>query len=309
VTVLARRHVEPTKKPVIAPMWGKEGHALVASIAQSFLGSNATSSCKTLLPDVSGDLSQIASWADSVDHTAAYSWSAVLHYINTPDWDCNYNRSRDCVDESGDVNFCVDMAIQNYTSRLMDSSISSDQMSEALKFLVHFVGDIHQPLHVGFTSDEGGNSQSGQFIDTNNIKLHAIWDTAIIQKRIDDDFNGSQSDYLSSLLQRIAPGGDFAANLTAWQSCQSDGGDNNHVGACTIQWASEGIGYACTNSYVEADGVTKITDGFDLELDYYTRNLPIVELRLAQAGVRLGNVLNQIWPSPSCSHHPRISVD
>jgi hypothetical protein len=87
-------------------------------------------------------------------------------------------------------------AIQNYTKRILDKSLSDLDRGEALMFLVHFVGDIHQPLHTGFTTDQGGNLQKGTFCGVKGRKLHQIWDDDMISKRIKDDFNGDNAAYM-----------------------------------------------------------------------------------------------------------------
>lgn len=83
-----------------------------AAIAEGYLSSNSTAGCANLLPEVDGDISLVASWADdwARDH---YPWSGQLHYINTPDWKCTYEQSRDCFGGTdGAPMACVDGAIQ-----------------------------------------------------------------------------------------------------------------------------------------------------------------------------------------------------
>jgi len=271
------------------PLWGPTGHITVATIAQGLLNQHATQQVLKLLPDNQGQLAQIANWADQVKDEPAYEWSKPLHYINTPAWKCDYERSRDCISD-GATNYCVDTAIQNYTARVQDSSISFDQQNEALKFLTHFVGDIHQPLHVGFTQDEGGNTLNGKFLDT-STNLHDVWDTYIIDELITKDFNGNDTELPAYLLQQIQSGM-YHGNVSMWEKCSSSTPDQ----ACSPEWAMESVVLACDYSYVEADGKTHIADNFDLQSDYYTRNYPIVESQLAKGGVRLANVLNSIWP-------------
>jgi len=266
--------------------WGPVGHATVASIALALIAPSTMKELKVLLPQQNGDISLIASWADQVKNEKAYAWSGVLHYINTVDWACVYDYDTDCVDA-----ICVDGAIQNYTSRLVDSSISAAQQSEALKFLVHFVGDIHQPLHVGFTTDEGGNTEKGTFLGGKSETLHAIWDTAIIMQRLNDTFDNNQTEYANYLVQEITTG-KWKSQSLFWLLCNDT---TRPYGACSDDWASESISLACSYSYVEADGKTKITNGFSLENDYYERNWPIIDLQLAKGGVRLANVLDNLF--------------
>ena len=146
--------------------WGAEGHGIIARLAQSELTASVSSWVQDLLPwHWNGSLSSMASWADSIIHansnptgSANWQWSRPLHYINTPDWSCAYHVDRDCVN-----NVCIDGAVRNYTKRLAEE-LDRTQQQEALYFLIHFVGDMHQPLHIGFTSDYGGNSVEGRSI-------------------------------------------------------------------------------------------------------------------------------------------------
>jgi len=147
--------------------WGFDGHALVARIAQTLLTDESATFVRDYLPsDVSGDMSLVASWADTILYPDTdpdylnWQWSKPLHYVNTKDWACVYNRQNDCNWTSGQR--CVDGAIQNYTRRLANSQQDPIQRQEALQFLIHFIGDVHQPLHAGFVDDRGGNSIRGR---------------------------------------------------------------------------------------------------------------------------------------------------
>jgi hypothetical protein len=109
----------------------------------------------------------IASWADNILYPDTdpdylnWQWSKQLHYVDTQDWACVYDREKDCNWTSGQR--CVDGAIQNYTGRLADSQEDPIQREQALQFLIHFIGDAHQPLHAGFAGDRGGNEIHGKF--------------------------------------------------------------------------------------------------------------------------------------------------
>jgi len=147
--------------------WGPDGHALVARIAQTLLTDESTTFVRNHLPsNVSGNMSMVASWADSILYKDTdpdylnWQWSRQLHYVDTKDWACVYDRQNDCNWTSGQR--CVDGAIQNYTKRLADSQQDATQRQEALQFLIHFIGDAHQPLHAGFKGDLGGNEIHGK---------------------------------------------------------------------------------------------------------------------------------------------------
>lgn len=118
-------------------------------------------------------LASIASWADDYRETSAGSWSAPFHFIDAqdnPPSSCNVDYSRDCGSTG-----CSISALANYTQRVADGRLSAENTAEALKFLVHFVGDITQPLH-DESYEVGGNDISVTF---NGYKdnLHADWDT------------------------------------------------------------------------------------------------------------------------------------
>jgi len=255
--------------------WGPVGHEVVASIAQDLLSSDVASQVNNIL---NGDsLSDVANWADQVKGQKAYSWSAILHYVDTDDWACNYKKSRDCGDDN-----CVTGAIANYTDRLTDSSLPDKQITEALKFLVHFTGDIHQPLHVGFKGDEGGNTIRGTF-EGSSDSLHYVWDTDMIEKHLNDDFNNDQDQYVQYLQQQLSSA--FSGNVSTWQYCPDSSG------SCPDTWASDTVQYTCTQAYVDQNG-QKIPNGFTLGDDYYNFNVDVVDFQLIKGGVRLANLLN-----------------
>lgn len=151
--------------------FGRDGHALVADIAQSLLTNESSAFVNILLPSpINGNMSNVSVWADNILYSNTepnylnWQWSAPLHYVNTKDWSCIYDRQNDCNWTS--TQGCIDGAIQNYTNRLGDSQLDHTQLQEALQFIIHFIADAHQPLHGGFESDRGGNSI--------NCKYHII---------------------------------------------------------------------------------------------------------------------------------------
>lgn len=140
--------------------WGRVGHTIIARLAQSQLNEKALKWMRTHLTN---EMSEIAFWADSIHNSNdnvfnsnQWSWSKPLHYINTPTWNCNYVYERDCIDDR-----CIHGALNNYTARLMKYENNVNHQYDFF-FLVHFVGDVHQPLHAGFKDDAGGNGVSGK---------------------------------------------------------------------------------------------------------------------------------------------------
>ncbi len=143
--------------------WGPIGHSIVVRLAQSQLNDSAAEWIRSLTPwHWNGNLSAMASWADDILYPDAnptgygnWQWSRPLHFINTPDWKCDYKAERDCAHE-----VCIAGAVRNYTKRL-ENEWNEIQEKEALYFLIHYMGDIHQPLHTAFSTDRGGNNVRG----------------------------------------------------------------------------------------------------------------------------------------------------
>ncbi|KAL6848251.1 hypothetical protein ACP4OV_022379 [Aristida adscensionis] len=271
--------------------WGVGGHLMVCQIAQGRLSGAAAAAVKELLPSYAGgNLSSLCSWADDVKFR--YHWSAPLHYIDTPDDLCTYSYDRDCKDEDGVKGRCVAGAINNYTSQLLtyggssyssSSSLSSQyNLTQALLFLSHFIGDIHQPLHVGFTSDRGGNTIDVHWY-TRKTVLHHVWDNNIIETAEDDFYAGGLADYIDALTKNITMQGEWSEQVPSWEGC----GKNQT--ACPDIYATESITAACDWAYKGVDEDSTLDDA------YFSSRLPIVNKRLAQGGVRLAATLNRIF--------------
>lgn len=257
-----------------AHAWGNQGHQAVGYIAGQLLNSNAANSLNTILAGSS--LYDVATWADQIK--SSWTWSKALHYADTQDWACKYNAVTDCKN-----NICVVGAIFNYTNQLLDSSTSSNEQNIAAKFITHFLGDLTQPLHLGFIGDLGGNKISVTYVDGSSTNLHAVWDSSIIEQRL-NDFNNDVTSWASSLVANAS------SNAAAWSKCSTPG-----TVICPDEWAQESAQDACTDAYMHADGSTPIQDGDSLDPAYYTKNLPIIEQRIMKGGAYLATVMNYIF--------------
>ncbi|XP_074294062.1 endonuclease 2 [Silene latifolia] len=265
--------------------WGIDGHAAVCKIAQSRLSEGANAAVKDLLPDYAeGDLASVCSWADRVKFR--YHWSSPLHYINVPDSACDFQYARDCKDEDGVKDRCVAGAINNYTSQLLTSkdilAAQSAQynLTEALLFLSHLMGDIHQPLHVGHTSDKGGNTIDVHWYRRKTV-LHHVWDGSIIETEEETSYDTQLDELVDALEHNITR--KWADQVPEWESCSRD------TTTCPNIYASESIKAACDIAYKGVD------EDSTLEDEYFESRLPTVNIRLAQAGVRLAATLNNIF--------------
>ena len=157
--------------PLRVMAWGAQGHQVVATIALARLSAPARAEVDRLLSlEPGATLASIATWADENRDPPTASW----HYVNFPRNSCRYDAKRDCPDGQ-----CVVEAI-NRQAEVLASRAPDRERLLALKYVVHFVADVHQPLHAGHADDRGGNTyQLRAFGDGTN--LHALWDFGLIR--------------------------------------------------------------------------------------------------------------------------------
>lgn len=156
-----------------AQAWGPEGHMIVAQIAENQLSETAKKSINKLLEGQS--LASVANWADTIKGQSEWAHTKSWHYADVPD-----GETYDSVTHSPEGD--VITAIGQMVNVLKDQRSPLLEKQNAIKFIVHFAGDIHQPLHVGRPSDKGGNSIKLTF-DGNESNLHQLWDSLMIKKQ------------------------------------------------------------------------------------------------------------------------------
>jgi hypothetical protein len=246
--------------------WGSEGHAIVAEIAQRQLTPEAARKVREILGG-NVSLASVASWADDVRLLRAVT--ANWHFVDIPLDSSDYVPGRDCRDTpKGD---CVIMAIERNKAKLADPAASSADRREALMFLVHFVGDVHQPLHT-VKDFVGGNLLKVTFFTEptkrkrEKTNLHVVWDTHLIKSRFFD-----WGSYVTILVDTWLPG----KNL-----------DQLAQGTPT-EWALAAHQIAIDIAFqnVEQDE--------ELAQEYLDAARPSVDQQLALAGLRLGRILNE----------------
>ncbi|KAK4399066.1 Endonuclease 1 [Sesamum angolense] len=270
--------------------WSKEGHAMTCKIAQvnlapfltipayrqkqvaadDMLEPEAKHAVQMLLPDyVNGDLSALCVWPDQVRH-----WYSIEYW---------WMYKGDCHDPHGVKDMCVAGAIQNFTNQLSHyrhgTSDRRHNMTEALLFLAHFMGDIHQPMHVGFTSDEGGNTIDLRWF-RHKSNLHHVWDREIILTAA-ADYYGKDINLLQEDIEGNFTDGIWSADLASWRDCTD-------LVSCVNKYAAESINIACKWGYKDVESGDTLSD------NYFNSRLPIVMKRIAQGGVRLAMILNRV---------------
>ncbi|KAI9788252.1 MAG: hypothetical protein M1816_007018 [Peltula sp. TS41687] len=261
--------------------WGSFGHQLIAYVASEFVSDKTESFCQDILSDRSaGYLANASTWADSFRASSAGRFSAPFHYIDAqdnPPSSCGVDLERDCGEEG-----CVVSAIANYTERIRDETLPPIDINQALKFLIHFVGDVHQPLH-----DEnlarGGNSINVTF-DGTRTNLHHVWDTEIPEKWAGGKTIG-HAEKTASMLSKAIKTGVYKSRAKSWLKNL----DISAPSKTAMFWAKDANSLVCTT--VLKDGVEAALDE-DLGGAYFETASPIVQQQLAKAGYRLGAWLN-----------------
>lgn len=246
--------------------WGPRGHRVASRIAEGRLTPAASKAVRELLLD--GDtLVDICNWADHEGHDVVPA-SAPWHYVNVPIDAAKYD-AKYCGGSKG----CVVAKIHDFRRVLADKKTPIVERRRALLFLVHFIEDIHQPLHVGDNRDRGGNDTQVQWFGQGD-NMHRIWDSGIIEHEKTTD-----RAWVDRAGKHITP-----ANLAAWSKDSTP-----------ESWANESL-TASKSAYFFPKGSKKpIQTGALLGKDYIQVAEPIVEERLAQAGVRLAEELNAIF--------------
>ncbi len=232
-----------------AHAWGTQGHQVIASLAQAQLTARAKAEIDKLLVLEPGEsLSSISTWADEHRNPTTAAW----HYVNFPKNSCTYDAARDCPDGN-----CVVAAIDRQIE-VLKSDAPPEKRLTALKYVVHLVADIHQPLHAGYAEDRGGNSYQLQaFMRGSN--LHALWDVGLIK-----NLDLSNEALAARLLAKPVKGGTFNAAGVAEESCR-------------------------------IVGTPGFYPDRKVDVPYIEQFTPLMEGRLVAAGARLAAVLNGVW--------------
>lgn len=179
-------------------------------------------------------------------------------------------------------------AIGNYTQRVADGRLSKANHAEALKFLVHFLGDITQPLH-DEAYEKGGNGIQVTF-DGYSDNLHADWDTYIPQKKVGGSALSDAQSWANDIVAQINSGS-YKSQAPSWTKGDTISSSSAVITTAT-RWASDANAFVC--SVVMPNGPDALQQD-DLYPDYYNSVIDTVELQIAKGGYRLANWLNMIY--------------
>ncbi|QPJ65527.1 MAG: S1/P1 nuclease [Candidatus Nitrohelix vancouverensis] len=233
--------------------WGPDAHRIIGAVADLHLRPVVRSRLKDEY-GIAG-LYQVADWADSVRKKRR---QGPWHYVNIAPGERLYLRSRDC--GNGD---CVVEKINEFFSALSEQDAPLSEISQAVKYLVHLVGDAHQPLHAGNRDDRGGNFIKVEF-KGRETNLHALWDSGLLPR------SARQSRrYAETLNQQIS-----VEDRAEW------------IGGGPEDWVNESRAMALDHAYTATGRLTK---------RYIQISMEMIDLRLSQAGIRLADLLNRCF--------------
>ncbi len=237
--------------------WGDKGHSAIAYIAQEHLTRRTERQVTRLLEG--HNMAYWSSWADGLRDDDRYDFISTWHYANA---DEGYTYATSPKHPEGDVCTAVDLCIE----RLEAKGTSDSLRSMYLKFLIHFVGDMHCPMHAGRAGDRGGNGFAVNFRgETSN--LHRLWDSQLV---------------------------DAAHTWSAWEWAQNvdyrmkrsqrralSGGD-------PVEWMEQTV---ALSHMLYAD----TPQDKPLSWEYVNEYSPVVEQKFIEAGYRLARILNEIF--------------
>lgn len=237
--------------------WGKE-HEIIAKVAEKNLTQQTAKKINSLLE---GDrLSDIANWADTIKSQSKWSHSKRWHYVNIEKGESIEDYE---VSVGGDILWALDY----FYWQISDSSKSVSQRREALMFFVHLVADIHQPLHVGFSGDAGGNKKPVIWESQNRlVNLHKIWDGLLTSPNL------TSHQYAKKINNSLTKDKHLWLKLSF------------------KDWADESLKlHQFVYDFKQQNNAKK---PLYLGAEYKNKNRPVAEKRMLQAGARLAYFLN-----------------
>jgi len=262
--------------PAPAFAWGKTGHRVVAAIADRQLSGLARAHIKELLGGPES-LDEAANWPDEMRSAPGTFWQKTAtpwHFVTLD------GITYDHAPPEGDAL----QALAHFTAVLKDPAASLTDKQLALRFIVHLVGDLHQPLHVGKCCDKGGNDVKVTWFGK-PTNLHAVWDSQLVE---DEQLSFTE---LAAKLERHINPEDVVKwwdiNPRDWISESAEIRDTVYPTKAEIPRPAKG------KKVKKGEAVLP-----DLSYSYVYRFTPVMERRLSQGGVRLAAYLNALFAEP-----------
>ncbi len=248
-------------RPALA--WGRMAHRASARFAESRLSPRARASIRDLL-EPGESLADASTWAD--EHGREISGSASWHYVNVSVAAEHYD-PRDCRSQG-----CVISKINEFRSVLMNPNTPHARRRTALRFYIHLIQDLHQPMHVADRNDRGGNALQLRYGRSQNTNLHQVWDSGLFHEGFHNETN------LMRKLEDLADG----PGSSQWLKGRIE------------DWADESLAVG-RGAYLVPGSQKMLRSGDTLGREYERVNLPLATDRLARSGLRLAMLLNDVF--------------
>lgn len=257
--------------------WGQTGHRAIGEIAEANMRPDAVKKARALLDG--HDLAYASTWADEIrSDPKRYSHTFNWHYTTWQDEDERFHSA----DETKNTGFLLTQ-VEKQLAILKNSKAPKAERAEALRFVVHLVGDAHQPLHVGGGNDRGGNTCRVTWFGK-ATNLHSVWDGDIIEG------NGLSYTELAAFVSQGRTAAEIAAakrgDMRSW--AQESRKLRSEIYPPEVQAPSTPVTYLTyCREPVAAEAMPK------LGYEYSYRFLPVVQDRIYVAGIRLARLLNE----------------
>lgn len=265
--------------PRVALAWGDNGHIAVAKVADGLLTPAAHEAIAKLIPGSHIYDRNIAVFADSYKHTPEGQKTRAWHYVDIPLEAEGYRPERDCLNDN-----CVVAQLPAQRAILRDASRPLAERQLALKLVVHFVGDIHQPLHCAERGhDAGGNEVAVRLRDQHGIRnLHSVWDGDLV----DENLGGADpEDWAAKLVTLITP-----AQRAEWEKVADPAAWANEGHALAVRYCYAGVP---AGAPVPPHGKSHSADAVSLNDAYIEAGKKVVLEQIEKGGVRLARALNE----------------
>jgi hypothetical protein len=258
--------------------WGEKGHVIIDAIADRHLTEQARAGIREILGDRSIADGRLASWADEIKRSAhyrrIYPHNDRWHFVDIPFAAHSFDPERDCWHHN-----CVVQQLPRFVRILADKNSDPEKRKEALLFVLHLVGDLHQPLHCAERNgDHGGTLLTVEYPrhTDEELSLHFVWDENLVNAGIE---RRDLREYARDLDADITP-----EQISSWSK--------GHY----RDWAWETHRVAVQSAYRDADGRELPASGtVILDRDYVRKNKEVVREQLRKAGIRLAKVLNDAF--------------
>lgn len=236
--------------------WGQKGHDIVAYIAEQHLSAKAKKEVTKVLDGHS--LVYYSNWCDNVKYTDEFRYTSTWHYLNiNEDEDINTFKRN----PKGDA----ESAITSIVNQLKADTLDAKAEGDAVRMLVHFVGDLHCPMHLGRETDRGGNNVKIKYFGQ-KTNLHSIWDSKLVESA-------------------------HKWSYTEWQK-QIDLKSKKEIkqiqSSLPIDWAKE-------SHQIAKEVYDFIPEGTNVRYDHISKYAPVIENQLLKGGYRLAALLNEIY--------------